>query len=69
MTPRTQENSQNPCVTEPYPPGAGQPLHTTTRLGLPTHITHGAQGVLGALVSVTAGLLGPKPSPQDRNFS
>lgn len=45
MTPRTQENSQNPCVTEPYPPGGGQPLLTTTRLGLPTPHSPGAHSL------------------------
>lgn len=42
MTPRTQENSQNPCVTGPYPPGGGRPLLITTRLGLPNPHSPGA---------------------------
>lgn len=42
MTLGTQEGFQNPCVTGPYPLGEGQPLLTTTRLGLPAPHSPGA---------------------------
>lgn len=72
MTPRTQENSQNPCVTGPYPQGGGRPLLTTTRLGLPNPHSPGAHrwttSPWGSGFCLS-GLLGPKLSPQDRNFN
>lgn len=79
MTLGTQENSQNPCVTGAYPPEGGQPLLTTTRLGLPATpvpaLTAGPHqprcpGRTGGSGSCYAsGLLGPKRSAQDRKFN